>query len=406
MSELLELKDLLVKQGTAWEEFKAANDARLKSIEEKDYAPADITAKVDTINADLTRLSKEIGDVMKKMQRPGASGGSALTADQSEHKEAVSRFLRKGDDNGLHDLERKALQIGSDPDGGYLVDAEMDEEIDRIASTISMMRAVANVRTIGSSSYKKIVKTSGLSGGWIGETEDSAESTEPQYAMIEIFPHRVYAEPWVTNDMLEDSVYDLEADLSDEAGITFGETEGASFITGTGVKQPRGILTYTTVANASYAWGSVGYVASGADGGFAASNPGDNFIALQHALKQQYRPGASFIMADATLSTVRQFKDASGAYYLWNPDPTAGFGGRLLGSPVTIDDNMPVVASNSLSVGFGNWKRAYTIVDRRGIAVIRDIFTKKGTTKFHFSRRTGGGVRNFEAIKLMKFATS
>lgn len=406
MSDLSVLKGLLEEQGRAWEEFKAANDNRLHAIEVKEYAPADLAAKVDTINTDLSRVSAEIGEVIKKMQRPGASAGTALTADQAEHKQAFGLYLRKGIEPGLQDLERKAMQIGSDPDGGYLVGTEMDTEIDRIAATISAMRTVANVRTIGAASYKKMVKKTGLSGGWIGETEDSAETTEPTFALIEIVPSRVYAEPWVTNDMLEDSVYDLEMDLSDEAGITFGETEGAAFIVGTGVKQPRGILAHTTVANASYTWGSVGYIASGADGAFATSNPGDKFIALQHALKQQYRPGATFMMADATLSTVRQFKDASGAYYLWNPDPTAGFGGRLLGSPVTIDDNMPVVASNSLSVAFGNWRRAYTIVDRRGVAVIRDNVTKKGFTKFHFSRRTGGGVNNFEAFKLMKFATS
>lgn len=407
MPELAELKSLIEDQGRAWEEFKSANDSRLKAIEEKGYAPADTVEKVDTINADVTKLSGEIADIMKKMNRPGmADEKDGLSPEQAEHKDALRGYLRDGKDSGLHEMERKALSSGSDPDGGYLIDAEMDGAIDRIAETISGMRSVANVRAIGKASYEKLVKTRGVSGGWLEEAGTSSESTEPQWSKIEIPAFKMYAEPWVPNEMLEDAFYDLEGDLTDEAGITFGETEGAAFITGNGVGRPWGIAAYTTVANASYEWGKIGYIASGAAGAFATSAPADKLIDLQHALKAQYRPGAVWMMNDSTLGTARQMKDGSGAYYLWNPDPTAGFGGRFLGSPVVIDDNLADIAANSLSIAYGNFRRGYTIVDRRGIAVIRDPFTKKGVTKFHFSRRVGGGVANFEAIKLMKFATS
>jgi HK97 family phage major capsid protein len=160
------------------------------------------------------------------------------------------------------------------------------------------------------------------------------------------------------------------------------------------------------VANASYAWGKLGYVVTGNSGAFSASNPGDDLIDLQHSLKAQYRPGAAFVMADATLASVRQMKDGSGAFYLWQPDPLAGFGGRLLGSPVEIDDNMPVAAANSLSIAYGNFAQGYVVVNRSGTVVIRDNVTAKGKTKFNFRRRFGGGVQNFEAIKLLKFGTS
>lgn len=408
MSDLSEVKKLIDDQGHAWEEFKQANDARLKAIEEKGYAPAETVEKVNTINADLTKLSGELADVMKKVNRPGmVDEKSGLTAEQLEHKQALRQaYLRKGDDEGLHELERKALSSGSDPDGGYLIDAEMDTDIDRIAETISGLRSVANVRAIGSAKYQKFMKTRGVSGGWLAEAADSDESTEPQFSRIEIEAFKMYAEPWVPNEMLEDAFYDLEGDLAMEAGITFGETEGAAFITGNGVGRPRGIAAYTMAANASYAWGKVGYIASGAAGAFASSAPADKLVDLQHALKPQYRPGAVWLMNDATLGTARQMKDGSGSYYLWQPDPTAGFGGRFLGSPVVIDDNVADIAANSLSIAYGNFKRGYTIVDRRGIAVIRDPFTKKGVTKFHFSKRVGGGITNFEAIKFMKFATS
>ena len=405
--ELKDLKTLIENQGTAWNEFKAANDDRLKAIEEKGYAPADVVEKVATINTDLNKLSGEIADIMKKVNRPGqADRKDGLTPDQIEQKAALAAYMREGKDAGLHDLERKALSSGSDPDGGFLITAEMDSDVDRIASTISAMRQVANVRTIGAASYKKLCKTRGVSGGWLAEAATSSESTEPQWSEIEIKAQKMYAEPWVPNEMLEDAFYDLESDLTDEAGITFGETEGAAFITGNGVGRPRGIAAYTTVANASYTWGSVGYIASGKSAAFASVAPADALVNLQHALKPQYRPGAVWMMNDATLGTARQMKDGSGAYYLWNPDPAAGFGGRFLGSPVAIDDNLADIASNSLSIAYGNFRRGYTIVDRRGIALIRDPYTKKGVTKFHFSRRVGGGITNFEAVKLMKFAAS
>jgi HK97 family phage major capsid protein len=240
----------------------------------------------------------------------------------------------------------------------------------------------------------------------VGESEAGGETTEPKYAMIEILPEKMEVEPWVYNDTLEDVESDLEADLTEEAGIGFAEGEAAAFISGTGVKQPRGILSYTIVANASYAWGKVGYIASGGAGAWAASNPADKIIDLQHALKQQYRNGAVFLMADSTLASVRQLKDGSGNYYLWQPDPSANFSGRILGSPVEIDDNMPAIAANSYSIAFANFRRAYTVVDRRGTSLIRDNITTKGTTKFNFTRRVGGGISHFEAIKLMKFATS
>ncbi len=410
MVDLTEIKDLVDEQGQAWDEFKKANDERLEALESKGHAPADLVEKVDTINTDLTKISKNLDEVVKKSNRPApADGKSLLTDEQIEHKAALGNYLRKGGVDGLRDLEKKALVSSSDPDGGYLVDTEMDTSIDRIAGTISGVRGVANKVTIGNAAYSKLVKTRGISGGWLEEDATSSEDTggdNMQFSKIEIKAEKVYAEPWISNEMLEDALYNLEADLLNEAGITFGETEGIAFVTGNGVGRPRGIATYTNVANASFAWGNVGYIPSSKAGAFASVAPADDLISLQHALKEQYRPGAVWLMADATLATVRQFKDASGAYYMWQPDTTAGFGGRLLGSPVVVDDNVAVVAANSYSLAYANFQRAYTIVDRRGIAVIRDNVTKKGVTKFHFSRRVGGGITNFEAIKLMKMATS
>lgn len=403
-----ELKQALEGQMKAWEEFKSANDARIKAIEAKGYAPADVVEKVDTINADLTKLSSEIGDIMKKVNRPGlgTTEDKGLSPEQVEHKEAFGRFLRKGDVTGLADLQRKALQSGSDPDGGYLVPEEMDTLIERVVPVVSAIGRLADTKTIGTAKYKKPVKKTGLAMRRVASGAGGGESDNATYADIEIEAFMAEVEPWVYNDTLEDAFIDLEADLAEEAAIAFAEGAGSEFATGDGVGKARGITAYNTVANSSYAWGSVGYIASGASGAFTSSAPGDKVIQLQHSLKSQYRPGAAFVMSDATLATVRQMKDGSGAYYLWQPDPTAGFGGRLLGSPVEVDDNMPTIAANSLSIAYGNFKRGYLVINRRGTILIRDNITSKGKTKFNFTRRFGGGIKNFEAIKLMKFAAS
>lgn len=401
-----DIAELLKKQAATFEEFKSANDDRLKAIESKGYAPADLEGKVAKINDALTELGKQIGDVAKKSNRPPAAADGQST-EQAEYKSAFrDAFLRKGDVNGLRELERKAFQSGSDVDGGYFIDSEMEMEIDRIAATVSSMRSLADVRTIGSRGLEFRAKTAGMAARWVGEGEAGGETVNPKYAKLEILAEEMEAEPWVYNNALDDADFDVVADITDEAGIAFGEAEGAAFISGNGVKKPRGLLTYDVVANASYAWGKMGYIASGGAGAFAASNPGDNIIDLLHSLKAVYRTGATLLMADTTLAAVRKIKDGSGNFYLFNPDATGKFAGFVLGAPVEIDDNMPVIAANSYSIAYANFKRAYRIVDRKGIALIRDNITAKGTTKFNFRKRVGGGVRNFEAIKLMKFAAS
>lgn len=408
MSDILEVKNILEAQDKAWDEFKKANDARIKSIEDKGYAPADLTEKVAKINGDLTELGRQLNAVEAKANRPTIEGseGSKETPEQAEYRKAFGRFLRKGDDTGLMELQRKAMSSGSDPDGGYLIVPEMDRAIDRIAPTISAMSRLANVVTIGTSKYEKIVKTSGLSMRRIADGSAGGETTAPKYAKVAIEVYTAEVEPWVYNETLEDAFINLEADLAEEAAIGFAEGEGSEFITGNGVGAARGITGYDKVANASFEWGKVGFIVSGKSAAFASVAPADKVINLQHALKSQYRPGAVWLTNDTTLGTMRQLKDGSGAYYLWQPDPAAAFGGRFLGHPVEVDDNMPAIGAGSYSLAFGNFRRGYTIVRRAGTSLIRDNITAKGTTKFNFRRRFGGGVTHFQAIKLMKFATS
>lgn len=397
----MELKDMLEQQGRAWEEFKKINDDRLKAIEAK-QATGDFDAKLAQINGALSEYGKAIDELAKKSNRMGAAA-DGFSADQGEHKQAFMQYLRKGIDTGLRDIERKAMNSTSDPDGGYLVIPELDSVIDRVVPTISAMARIANVVTIGSRAYQKRVQTAGMTAAWPGEGATSGETTEPKFSQVEIVAHPIEVEPWVNNETLEDADIDLAGLLANEAAISFGEGEGSTFITGNGVGKPRGLTDYTAVANSSYSWGSIGYIASGKSAAFASVAPADKILDLQHALKAQYRPGARWLMSDSVLNQVRQMKDGSGQYYLWQPDPEMGFGGRLLGSPVEVDDNMPALAASSLSVAYGDFARAYTIVRRNGTGLIRDNVTSKGVTKFNFRRRVGGGITNFEAVKVMRF---
>ncbi|MGZ8927126.1 MAG: phage major capsid protein [Methylobacter sp.] len=403
--ELKDINSLIEKQGRTFEEFKSANDERLKAVESKGYAPADTVEKVDKINAELTKLDGEMREILKKANRPNI-GDSKQSQEQQEYKAAFGKYLRKGDENGLSELQRKAYNAGSGPDGGYLVDEEMDSEISRVVSVNSAIGRLARNVTIGTDTFKKVTKTTGLAARRVGPGATGGESTNPKFAELEFTAHEAEAEPWVFNSTLDDAIIDLEQDLANEAAIAFAELAGSEFAIGTGAGSARGITAYDVIANANYAWGKLGYVFTGVSGGFHATLPGDNIVALQHALKAQYRANANFVMNDATLALVRQMKDGSGSYYLWQPDALAGFGGRLLGSPVEIDDNMPTVAASSLSIAYGDFRQGYLVVNRAGITVIRDNITAKGKTKFNFRKRFGGGVSNFEAIKLMKFFTS
>jgi len=400
------LKDLLEKQGKAWDEFKTANDARLKAIEAKGYAPADLTEKVEKINKDLADIGKQMTDIEKKAGRPlPGKDDKEVTPEQAEYRKAFALYLRKGRTEGLEELSRKAMNTGSDPDGGYLVVPEMDQTIDRVAQTMGGLAPLADTITIGTAKWEKLVKTSGMAMRRVADGATGGETTEPKFAKIAIEVFTAEVEPWIFNETLEDSRINLETDLADEAAIGFTEGANAEYITGNGVGKARGITAYTNVHNGSYAWGSVGYIRSGKSAAFMSIAPSDRVIDLQHALKSQYRSGANWLTNDTTLGVMRQMKDGSGAYYLWNPDPAGGFGGRFLGSPVTVDDNMPALGAGSYSLAFGNFKRGYKIVNRAGTTLIRDNITAKGQTKFNFRRRFGGGIMNYEAIKLMAFIT-
>ena len=406
-----ELKKLLEDQGRTFEEFKKA------LAEEAKKATAEAQAQTARLNDELTRLGKEIkaaGDRAEAAEKAAArprrgNEGKGDTPEMIAYKDGLFGYLRNGNEAGLRDLEKKAMSAGVNPDGGYTVHSELDSAIDRVARGTIAMRSLATVREITGRSFKKLVTTTGAAiGGWGNEHTPPTETTGPKLVELEFTPGTLWAEPRATRELLEDSDKNIEAWLADEVGITFEEQENAGFATGNGVNCARGLFDYP---NASYAWGSIGYVAAGADGAFATPSssvsPVDAFTDLMHALKPVYRANGKWLMADATVAKIRKFKDGQGNLQ-WKPGALVDqpYVELFLGKPIAYDDNVPAVASNAMSVAFGDFKRAYIIVDRVGTHVIRDDLTAKPYVKFYTRRRVGGGVQNFEAVKFMKMAAS
>jgi HK97 family phage major capsid protein len=396
---------ILAELQKTFETFKAERDKELKDINAR-FADVVQTEKVDRINAEIGELTKALDDLSQitAALQTGAGGGSAPDPAQREHAQAFERFFRKGVEAGLRDLEVKAkLGTQSNPDGGYFVPTEMATEIDRVLGKVSVMRQLATVMPIDTSRYTKNVNMGGATSGWVGEEDTRGETGTPKLRELEFNVMEIYAEPYVNQALLDDGIVDIAAWLGSEVEIEFAEQEGTAFITGNGVKRPRGLLAYDTVANDSYEWGKIGHVVTGAAASFAASDPADALIDLHYALKAGYRMNASWLMSDAVMATVRKMKDGQGNY-LWAPPTAAGEVATILQKPVYTDDNMPALGANTLPIAFGDFKRAYMILDRIGIRVLRNPYKVNGKVAFYTTKRVGGGVANFEAVKLLKCA--
>ncbi len=388
---------------SAFEAFKAANDDRLAELERRS---ADVVTeeKVDRINAALGEQKRALDELTLAAARPAIATERKTASGTRESKAAFERYMRAGDASGI--LELKAMSVGSNPDGGYTVPLEIEQTIDRVLANVSPMRAIAAVRQIGGNVYRKPITTAGAASGWLAtETTAPAQTNAPTLAAIDFPTMELYAMPAATQTLLDDSQVDLETWLADEVQTVFAEQEGAAFITGNGTSQPKGFLSESIVADAGWSWTKLGYIASGADGAFAATDPSDALITLAYAPKQAYRANGTWVMNRKTEAAIRKFKDAQ-HNYIWQPGSAAGQPATLFGYPVTEAEDMPDIASNAYAIAFGDFKRGYLIVDRVGVRVLRDPYSAKPYVLFYTTKRVGGGVQNYEAIKLMKFAAS
>ncbi len=382
----------------AFEEFKSTNDERLEQVEKR--------VSTDVVTEEkLARLNKTMDQIVAKSARPPLSGGAPGSVAGLQHKSAFDTYMRKGDAANLRALEEKALSVGSDPDGGYLVPSETESAVMRSLKDISPIRAIAGIRQVSGTSFKKPFSISGPGTGWVGESAARPETTSPSLAELTFPTMELYAMPAATSTLLDDAAVNVDEWIAEEVRIAFAQQEGTAFVSGDGINKPKGFLSYAKVANDSWTWGNLGYVATGVDGGFAVTNPSDNLIDLIYSVKSGYRGNAHWVMNRSTQAQIRKIKDVDGNY-IWQPGTKLGEASTLMHFPITESEDMPDIASNSSSIAFGDFGRGYLIVDRIGLRVLRDPYSSKPYVLFYTTKRVGGGVQDFDAIKLMKFGVS
>jgi len=385
------------------ESYRVSNDERLAEIETRRGVDSLTEEKMARMDAALDDAMRRIDRLTLDRSRPALGRDEPRDALVGEHKAAFAAYIRSGEAGGLKRLEGKALSAGSGPDGGYLAPSGVESEILRRLATVSPIRAIATVRTISSGTYKKAYSTTGPAAGWVAEAAARPQTGSPTLAELSFPAMELYAMPAATQTLLDDAIVNIDQWIAEEVESAFAEQEGAAFINGDGIDKPKGFLAYPNVADASWSWGNIGVLNTGVAGAFAASHPSDILVDLVYALKAGYRQNASFVMNRKTQGIIRKFKD-TGGQYLWQPPAAVGAPATLLGFPVVEAEDMPNIANNAVSVAFGDFRRGYLVVDRAGVRILRDPYSAKPHVLFYTTKRVGGGVQDFAAIKGLKFA--
>jgi HK97 family phage major capsid protein len=406
-----------------WEDFKSKNDQRLAQAEKKgeDAVTKDELQKLNkAVDDGMAEVKKQLDEMAAKANRLSLSGPGA-GADEAKAAKEFGRIIGKSDysaeqlaeykgdlDGYLRRMEVKAttMMVASDPSGGYWVTPDTSGRMVKKVYESTPMRQLANVVTIGTDRLEGAIDNDESDAAWVGETSTRPQTDTPQIGKWEIPVHELYAYPKVTQKLLEDAMIDVEAWLADKSAGKFSRKENAAFINGTGILQPKGILSYNfaDTADATRPWGTFQFIKSGGAAGFAASDPADKLIDLIFEVKAAYRQRAAFLMARRTVAAVRKLKSGDGNYLVDLRLRDGALVESIFGFPVTDGEDMPPIAANALGILFGDFGEAYTIVDRLGTSVVRDNITQPGFVKYHMRRRVGGGAVNFEAIKALKFA--
>jgi HK97 family phage major capsid protein len=388
---------------SAFEAFRDANDQRLAEIEKKSSADVLLEEKVDRIDRSLNRAQTALDRLALTGLRPNQPGPTEI--DHQEAKAAWAGFMRRGDETALAQIEAKSLSVGVASDGGHVAPPEVQATIDRRIFASSPMRRLASIRMTQSSVFRKPIATSMPAVGWVAETGTRAETATPTIDLLSFPIGQIYAMAAATQTLLDDALLDMDQWLAGEIAESFSAAESVAFITGDGVNKPRGLLAGTTAPDATATWGQLGFLATGVAAGFAATNPVDRLVDLTYAPRTQYRTNATFMMNRRTVGQVRKFKDTTGQY-IWQPSLVAGQPATLLGFPMVECEDMPDVSSSGFAIAFGDFEKGYLIVDRADISILRDPYSNKPFVMFYVTKRVGGGVQNFDAIKLLKFAVS
>jgi HK97 family phage major capsid protein len=408
-----------------FEEFKAKNDERLKQAEKRgeDAVTKDEVEKLNkSIDETVAAIKKRQDEVEAKANRLALGGGDAgpneakaakifgdmvgksdySPEDLAEYKSDLARYLRS------NEVKVATLQVGQDPVGGYLVTPDNTGRMVQKIYESTPMRQLASVVTIGTDALEGPIDNGEADAAWIGETGTRSQTEVPQLGMWRIPVHELYAYPKVTQKLLEDARIDVEAWLTDKAVSKFSRKENNAFLVGNGINKPRGLLDYdtSTTADDTRAWGTFQHIITGAAAGFGTTTNGsDKLLDLIYEVKAQYRQNGKFLAARRTVGGIRKLKDGQGNYAYGLGLREGALVETIFGYGVVDGEDMPAYTTDdSLAVAFGDFAEAYTIVDRLGVAVVRDNVTQPGFVKYNMRKRVGGGAVNFEAVKFLKFA--
>lgn len=357
--------------------------------------------------AEITTKLKQTEERMnmfdRKMTLPARTPLAGVVNTSAPHQKAMNAYIRNGDDDGLRglELESKALSSAVNSDGGYLVDPQTSDRVKSVLNATASIRAIASVVQVEATSYDVLVDHADVGAGWATEGSSVGETSTPQIDRITIPLHELSALPKASQRLLDDSAFDIEAWLAGRIADKFSRAEASAFIHGDGVDKPKGVLAHSMVDNDAWIWGNLGYVPTGVDGEVTA----DSVVDLVYALGAQYRSNASFVMSSKTAGRVRKLKDLDGRF-LWSDGLALGEPARLMGYPVLVAEDMPDVAMNSYSVAFGDFAAGYTVAERPDLRILRDPFSAKPHVLFYATKRVGGDVSDFAAIKLLKFGTA
>jgi HK97 family phage major capsid protein len=431
----MEIKSVLDAQATAYEALKATVNELDKQVKKsgEDVVTKDkfekVNSTLDKLADDLKSAAKRADELEAKANRLSLTGGPA---DDVETKAAKAFGDQTGSAVTIEDFraykaalygtngplrnkqapnaDLKALSVGSDPDGGYLVTPDTTGRIIQRIFETSPMRQVASVVSIGTDAIEGMNDLGENGFAWVGETNTRTENTTAQIGKWSIQVHEAVSHVTATQKVLEDARLDLESWLASKSADRIGRGENTAFVVGDGQSKPRGITTYPTAAtaDASRAWGTFEHVNTGASGAFRTrsgdTNPVDDLINTIYALKPAYRNNAVWMTSRSVLREARKLKDGQGNF-IWQPAAVAGQPSALLGFGVVEAEDMPALGSGSLSMAFGDFREAYQIVDRIGLSLLRDPYTAYPYVKFLFRKRVGGGAVSFEAVKFVRFGT-
>ena len=393
-----DLKQLVNDINQSFLEFKTRNDQRLRELEQGRRDPL-INQQVDTLAREVQNLAEiksRMEHIETQLNRPVFETGSGFDRfHDNPQKTIINKYLRHGE-SALTPDEVKQLSVDSDPQGGYWVTGEMSQQVITKVSETSPMRAIATVETISSDALEIPEDIGEAAVGWTAETGVRSETASPTIGVRRLQVHEIYAMPKATQQLLDDARVNVEEWLSGKIASKMAVTENAAFINGTGVDQPRGVLTYPAGTTNP---GQVQQINSGSAGALTT----DGLRSVFYALKTPYIRNARWIMGRPTIEAISKLKDGGGDY-LWSPGLKEGEPQMLLGHPIDRMEDMPSVAANALPIAFGDWKQAYTIVDRAGVRVLRDPYSSKPFVLFYTTKRVGGDVTDFEAMVIQKIA--